>query len=204
MSAVRGDSRRPIGDFGPDLPVEPAPDASAAAPAAREAVPAASSGSAGPRSLGDLRAATLRAHFDDAFAEASGGTGRATGSRSRPPHPSPLPGGRESAAAPGVLASVQAGGAIRRGSEGDSVRALQRALAGAGIEVAETGTFDRATEAAVKRFQRERRLDADGVVGPVTGRALDLSAGIPRTGNAFIDRIAPGAVAGQREHGVPA
>jgi hypothetical protein len=57
---------------------------------------------------------------------------------------------------------------IRRGSTGDAVRALQDAL---GLPV--TGTFDASTEATVRRFQRDRQLVADGIVGPKSWNALD-------------------------------
>lgn len=63
---------------------------------------------------------------------------------------------------------------LKRGSSGDAVRALQRAL---GIEA--DGVFGAATAAAVRAFQRERGISATGVVGPLTRDALDLK-GRPR------------------------
>lgn len=57
---------------------------------------------------------------------------------------------------------------------GEAVRALQQALARAGIEVEIDGVFGPATEAAVRSFQRAQGLIADGIVGPATRAALDL------------------------------
>lgn len=65
---------------------------------------------------------------------------------------------------------------LRRGSKGDAVERLQRALAAAGFGPgANDGTFGPGTEAAVKRFQAARGLTADGVVGPATWSALSAA-----------------------------
>ncbi|MEA2473325.1 MAG: resuscitation-promoting factor RpfB [Thermoleophilaceae bacterium] len=58
------------------------------------------------------------------------------------------------------------------GSTGSAVKAVQRRL-----HVTVSGYFGRQTEAAVKRFQRSRRLKADGVVGQATARALGVKVG---------------------------
>ncbi len=60
---------------------------------------------------------------------------------------------------------------LRLGSEGADVQALQGFL---GIDV--SGSFDAATESAVKNFQRTRGLDADGVVGRDTFARLNQAA----------------------------
>jgi chitosanase len=63
---------------------------------------------------------------------------------------------------------------------GPDVSWLQERLARAGIHVAETGEFDQATDQAVRAFQENNNLKADGVVGPVTRSALeDLTVTTP-------------------------
>ncbi len=57
-------------------------------------------------------------------------------------------------------------------ARGPAVRLVQEALRGYNANLRITGRFDRATEAAVKRFQRRAGLYPDGVVGPATWRAL--------------------------------
>jgi chitosanase len=56
---------------------------------------------------------------------------------------------------------------------GPDVTWLQQRLTLAGIHSAESGTFDAATVTAVKAFQTQHDLKADGVVGPVTRSALE-------------------------------
>jgi hypothetical protein len=58
---------------------------------------------------------------------------------------------------------------LREGSEGPDVRTLQSILSARGYgELEATGRFDTATSTAVRRFQAEAGLAADGVVGPQT------------------------------------
>lgn len=66
---------------------------------------------------------------------------------------------------------------IRRGSTGDAVRALQEALnrwltAQRRRPLTVDGDFGTNTRAAVVAFQLDRGLDADGIVGPLTWRAV--------------------------------
>jgi putative chitinase len=79
------------------------------------------------------------------------------------------------------LSGAHAGGETRpvlqRGSKGDAVAQLQRALRGLNFAVAVDGNFGPGTEVAVSRFQSEHALAADGIVGPVTWAALDSARG---------------------------
>lgn len=64
---------------------------------------------------------------------------------------------------------------IRRGHPlmtGHYVLDLQHRLNGMGYPVYIDGIYGRETEAAVKRYQSDRGLDADGIVGPLTWAAL--------------------------------
>lgn len=75
----------------------------------------------------------------------------------------------------GVLAAADMAGArptLRRGSRGESVTRLQEALQAHGCELAADGVFGPVTERCVRAFQRERGLDPDGIVGPLTWAAL--------------------------------
>ncbi|MGE0384489.1 MAG: peptidoglycan-binding protein [Gammaproteobacteria bacterium] len=61
----------------------------------------------------------------------------------------------------------------RLGSSGAQVQAIQRRLAQLGWYTgALDGRFGGGTLAAVVAFQKDRRLDADGIVGPITWKAL--------------------------------
>jgi peptidoglycan hydrolase-like protein with peptidoglycan-binding domain len=63
---------------------------------------------------------------------------------------------------------------LRSGSDGRAVEALQRRLAELGYQVHEVdGEFGSETHHAVVAFQKVNRLDRDGVVGPVTRKALE-------------------------------
>jgi peptidoglycan hydrolase-like protein with peptidoglycan-binding domain len=63
---------------------------------------------------------------------------------------------------------------LRNGSRGEAVRQLQVALQETGHNPgAIDGVFGAQTEAAVKAFQRDRGISADGVVGPITWRNID-------------------------------
>ena len=64
---------------------------------------------------------------------------------------------------------------IRRGAEGDLVEELQAILnAKYGAELEVDGSFGKATEMAVRAFQKAHGLTADGVVGPKTWKALGV------------------------------
>jgi N-acetyl-anhydromuramyl-L-alanine amidase AmpD len=70
---------------------------------------------------------------------------------------------------------------LGRGSAGEAVRDLQRNLSALGYPLAVDGIFGRDTEKAVHAFQRDHRLDADGIVGPRTFAAI--GAALPFGGN---------------------
>lgn len=109
---------------------------------------------------------------------------------------------------------------VRYGSKGPAVQLLQRELRAAGFNPGPVdGDFGPRTRAAVIALQRARHLIVDGIVGPQTWGSLlndkykpggstpstgGVSGSVPKTGNAFIDSIAAGAVATQKKYGVPA
>jgi peptidoglycan hydrolase-like protein with peptidoglycan-binding domain len=63
---------------------------------------------------------------------------------------------------------------IRRGSTGNPVRRAQKRLTLGGYDTnGVDGIFGAGTEAAVRRFQGDRGLSADGVVGPRTWAEID-------------------------------
>ncbi|NES79857.1 MULTISPECIES: peptidoglycan-binding protein [Okeania] len=61
---------------------------------------------------------------------------------------------------------------IRQGSSGDDVERLQIILNEMGYSLVGDGIFGSNTEAAVKEFQKNSRLEVDGIVGPLTWYAL--------------------------------
>jgi peptidoglycan L-alanyl-D-glutamate endopeptidase CwlK len=90
------------------------------------------------------------------------------------------------ASTPGATGTSSSHPTLRMNARGDAVRALQEALAGAGLLNASgaDGVFGSGTLAAVKKFQQSKGLTADGIVGSATWEAL-LSApssmkGIPK------------------------
>jgi chitosanase len=58
--------------------------------------------------------------------------------------------------------------------QGDRVRAIEQALVKAGIAITVDGVFGQDTDVAVKRFQSQKGLTVDGIVGPATRSALGL------------------------------
>ena len=88
---------------------------------------------------------------------------------------------------------------LKAGATGDAVKWLQYELIEAGYGVAFsynnerispiclTGAFDKSTLAAVKSFQQSSKISVDGVVGPVTRKALisNVDNSIPNKKNTF-------------------
>lgn len=65
---------------------------------------------------------------------------------------------------------------IRKGCKGEDVKYVQTILYNLGYDLGKygiDGDFGSATQAAVKEFQRDNRLNPDGVVGPLTYEALE-------------------------------
>ena len=64
---------------------------------------------------------------------------------------------------------------LSKGSKGESVKALQILLIGNGFSCGEwgaDGSFGDATDRAVRRFQQEKRIAVDGIVGSDTWSKL--------------------------------
>lgn len=68
---------------------------------------------------------------------------------------------------------------LKRGDRGAQVRKLQYALKKRGFRVAVNGRFGPLTHAAVRQFQRKKRLPVTGTVGLRTWRALGLGTPPP-------------------------
>jgi len=58
--------------------------------------------------------------------------------------------------------------------QGEDVRQVQEALIAAGINVSADGVFGKDTDRAVRQFQEQKGLTADGVVGAQTRKELEL------------------------------
>ncbi len=124
-------------------------------------------------------------------------------------------------------------GDLEKGAKGPGVEKLQKALVKTGhLKQADMntgpGTFGPKTFDALKKFQADNGVDAIGRYGPKTRAAFEkLGAKIgggtapapdpttgpgpaapvgdlPKTGNAFLDRVAADAIKSQRQTGVPA
>lgn len=103
----------------------------------------------------------------------------------------------------GVLSSASAAGAYQEGDSGEEITAIQSRLSSLGYNPGGAdGDFGSLTTEAIKRFQQDRGLEADGVVGADTYRAL-LGREIPASrdgSSATIRRVIQSA---SRYIGVP-
>jgi len=101
------------------------------------------------------------------------------------------------------------------GAEGPAVAELQRLLQSRGFSPGGVdGIYGPRTRAAVLSFQQAQGIVRDGVCGPQTWALLRNGAApapapvrggdVPSSGNAFVDRIAAGAVEGARRYRIPA
>jgi hypothetical protein len=80
----------------------------------------------------------------------------------------------ETETAPAVTSTVPEDVTLKSGDSGDEVKRLQEALASLGYDVGEAdGVFGAATEEAVKKFQADSGIGADGVAGPQTLTAIN-------------------------------
>jgi hypothetical protein len=70
-------------------------------------------------------------------------------------------------------------GALRKGSKGAAVKTVQEALMALKYTMpgGADGIFGNGLENAVEAFQKDKRLSADGIVGPGTLKALDAALG---------------------------
>jgi hypothetical protein len=66
--------------------------------------------------------------------------------------------------------------------QGNDVKSLQRALAGAKVTVEQAGVYNSSTAAAVARFQKQNGMNVNGVVDGATRQRLGLAAEAPRQG----------------------
>jgi zinc D-Ala-D-Ala carboxypeptidase len=96
--------------------------------------------------------------------------------------------GKQSADSPrdngGISLRAMASGSvptIRKGSQNRAVVALQFLLRARGQTVVTDGLFGSGTENAVKNFQKEKGMEADGVVGPATWGKLAALLGRGKT-----------------------
>ena len=74
----------------------------------------------------------------------------------------------------------------RYGSRGNEVRAIQQALKERGLFHSDvTGYYGSITQEAVRKFQRQKGMQVDGIAGPQTLRALGITIGTipPATDN---------------------
>ena len=80
---------------------------------------------------------------------------------------------------------------IREGDRGDNVRDAQQRLAGCGLTILVDGYYGPVSASVVRAFQRDRGLDADGVIGPATWSTMSTASALP-AGTPVADGTAPG------------
>lgn len=86
------------------------------------------------------------------------------------------------------------GDVLSPGSQGEQVKRLQKRLG-----VAESGDFDRATLQAVKKFQSQHGMAADGIVGAKTVAKLNAAANNSQKNIGALPRLIVSAQAGAAE-----
>jgi peptidoglycan hydrolase-like protein with peptidoglycan-binding domain len=101
---------------------------------------------------------------------------------------------------------MNSGPTISIGATGRDVRRLQRifvmtkVLAPGNI----TGTFDSATEQAVKDFQQDAGLTVDGIVGPITWQALSADPNTPLLARGASGSVVTALQKGLKKYSTPA
>lgn len=75
---------------------------------------------------------------------------------------------------------------LKKGSQGTAVRNLQNQLITCGAKITADGDFGNLTDSAVKNFQKDMGLTADGIVGKQTFAALDAACLWKTSGNALV------------------
>lgn len=78
------------------------------------------------------------------------------------------------------------GTVLRKGSQGAAVRDLQNKLILCGASITADGDFGNLTDSAVKNFQKDMGLTADGIAGSQTQAALDMACTWATSGNALV------------------
>ncbi len=94
--------------------------------------------------------------------------------------------GREDPKRPTPAASADT---LRRGMHGPAIMELQRSLGALGYPVRADGKFGPLTESAVRRFQHDQALTADGVAGPFTRAAMARAMPLSRFGVTWWERL---------------
>ena len=64
---------------------------------------------------------------------------------------------------------------LKKGSKGEDVKTLQKALIKLGFSLTADGDFGAKTETAVKSFQKSKGIVADGIVGNKTWQLLGVT-----------------------------
>lgn len=79
---------------------------------------------------------------------------------------------------------------IRKGSKGEEVKTLQKALNSQGYNLSVDGIFGQKTETAVRAYQKKKGLSVDGICGPKTWSNLGYDTADEVTpGGRSIDKI---------------
>jgi peptidoglycan hydrolase-like protein with peptidoglycan-binding domain len=75
---------------------------------------------------------------------------------------------------PQLQVSLPESGLLGPQSEGEEVETLEHALSALGYDPGSAdGLFDQRTRRAVIAFQRDHKLEPDGIVGPMTAKAIN-------------------------------